>query len=141
MDPYAVESAVRDAYHRYLEGFHSHDPANVTPHVTIPLTVVASSGRQVFGQRQDVQAWLQGILDRLLAVGYDRTVMDAEDVTVLDDGMALMRVAGSRRDGGGAVLEPIAAVYAMVKEADGSWRIAVMMPFAAPLHETKEQSA
>jgi ketosteroid isomerase-like protein len=133
MDPYAVESAVRDAYHRYLEGFHSHDPANVTPHVTIPLTVVASSGRQVFG--------LQGILDRLLAVGYDRTVMDVEDVTVLDDGVALMRVAGSRRDGGGAVLEPIAAVYAMVKEADGSWRIAVMMPFAAPLHETKEQSA
>jgi hypothetical protein len=130
MDFAGVEAAVSVAYDRYLAGFHSHVAANVTPSVSIPLTLVSAGGTTIFEEVDAVERWLQRSLDDLLALEYDHTVMATKEVTVLDDGMALMTVAGDRLDTSGAVLETIAAVYTLVREADGCWRIAVMMPFA-----------
>jgi hypothetical protein len=131
MNAGGADTAVKVTYRRYLDAFHSRVAANVTPYVTTPLMVASASGVRVFEQRRDVESWLQEeILDRLAAASYDHTVMDHEQVTVLDDGMALMRVAGARLDTSGAVLERIAAMYTLVLEADDEWRIAVMMPFS-----------
>jgi hypothetical protein len=79
---------------------------------------------------EDLEAMYAGILRTLADVEYSHTVMASQEVTVLDETMALMRVSGTRYGLGGRALERIAAVSTFVLR-DDAWKIAVIMPFAA----------
>jgi hypothetical protein len=126
----SIAVAVKEAYDGYLAGFHTHRAGAVRPFVNVPLVIVAGGEVSLIATPEDLEAMYAGILRTLAEVEYSHTVMASQEVSVLDETTALMRVSGTRYDVEGRALERIAAVYTFVFR-DNAWKITVMMPFAA----------
>lgn len=124
------EAEVSRAYATYLDGFHSHRAERMMPHVQVPLGLVAAGVLHSLSA-EAAEAMFAATMSELSEVGYSHTVMDREEVTMLDAHSALVRVLGKRYDNAGQVIEGIAAAYIYVRTAE-RWRIAVMMPLTPP---------
>jgi hypothetical protein len=100
------------------------------PHVRVPLGLVAAGTLHPL-DADAAEAMFAATMSELAKVGYSHTVMDREDVTMLDADSALVRVLGNRYDKAGHVIEAIAALYIYARTAN-RWRIAVMVSLTPP---------
>jgi hypothetical protein len=123
-----IEARVRDAYDAYLSGFQTTLVSEVISYFSVPVTVVAHGEANVLSDQEELEAMFAAAFESLRKVDYSHTIMTSQEVTVLDDSMALMQVAGTRYAHSGELLERVAAAYTYVRHGD-TWKIVVMMPF------------
>jgi hypothetical protein len=111
---------IRSVMERYSKAF-SGDPKITAEFFDAPACVVAPGMFRVMETKQDIEAFIEGVLARIRPLGYASTTCEYVSVKMLNPVIALASVVGIRRRADGSEMESAALTYLLTD--NNGWKI------------------
>ncbi len=120
-------TTIRRRFMKYARTFQSLDPPAILHYLHVPFVFVDAREMRVLSSTAEVEALLATMMRNLASVGYARSDLEELWTYPLGANVAMISVARARYTAEGAEIDCLGETYTLLRDADGEWRIGMVV--------------